>query len=381
MAMAARETAAPRSILVRSVNWLGDAVMTTPALRRLRERFPDARITLLTREKLAGLWRDQPVVDQVMAIGPKESTWTVGRRLQRENFELAIILPNSLRSAFEAWVARIPARIGFGGAWRDWLLTRRVERPSGQVRMIKRTTADVRRRIRGDKPRQTWPLTAHHVHTYLVLVQAAGASAEILPPALVVNRETVREVVDKFGLGGAMPGARPLFGLNPGAEYGPAKRWPAERFIAAAREVQERTECVWLLTGGAGDVPAAQLIEQRLKAAGVPVRNLAGRTSLRELCALLSLCRVYLTNDTGPMHLAAAVGVSVVAPFGSTSPELTGPGLPGDPRHRLLTVNDVGCAPCFRRSCPIDFRCMQRLPVEQITRALLELAAPRRGGG
>ena len=170
----------------------------------------------------------------------------------------------------------------------------------------------------------------------------------------------------------------PVFGLNPGAEYGSAKRWPAEHFVAAAREVQSRTGCLWVLFGGPGDVALAGEIERSLasnasRRKGARVVNLAGRTTLRQLCAALRACRVVLTNDTGPMHLAAAVGTRVVALFGSTSPELTGPGLPGDPRHRLLRT-DVPCRPCFRRECPIDFRCLRGLApaavVEQIQSAL-----------
>ncbi|HLP75863.1 MAG TPA: glycosyltransferase family 9 protein, partial [Candidatus Paceibacterota bacterium] len=167
---------------------------------------------------------------------------------------------------------------------------------------------------------------------------------------------------------------RPVFGLNAGAEYGPAKRWPIAKFIATAREIQRRTNCVWLVFGGAGDTVLAAEIESAFQDQPAAVRNLAGRTSLRELCAALRFCRVVLTNDTGPMHVAAAVGTPVVVPFGSTSPELTGPGFPGAARHVFLR-SVVPCSPCFLRECPVDFRCMEGISVERAVDAVMRLSA------
>jgi heptosyltransferase-2 len=158
-----------------------------------------------------------------------------------------------------------------------------------------------------------------------------------------------------------------LLGLNPGAEYGPAKRWPAASFAAVVREVSRKFgNCAWLAFGGSGDRPVCSEIA---RLADCDVLNLAGQTSLRQLMALLKLCRVLLTNDTGPMHVAAALGTPVVVPFGSTSPELTGPGLPGDARHQLLQ-SAAPCSPCFRRVCPIDFRCMAGISPERVIAAV-----------
>ncbi len=139
--------------------------------------------------------------------------------------------------------------------------------------------------------------------------------------------EEIEAAKKKFGLENI---AQPIFGLNPGAEYGPAKRWPSEKFIAAAKEIQQRTNCVWLFSAAKSDLPIITAQIQSAIGNRQSAINLAGQTSLRELMALLKLCRVLLTNDTGPMHVAAALGTPVVVPFGSTSPELTGPGLPGD---------------------------------------------------
>jgi heptosyltransferase-2 len=209
----------------------------------------------------------------------------------------------------------------------------------------------------------------HQLHEYLHLAAALGANPQPLPPQLVVTPGEIEAAKKKFGLGEIR---RPIFGLNAGAEYGPAKRWPVERFIAAAREIQQRTNCVWLVLGGKGDLAVANQIESGIQNSKFKTINLAGQTSLRELMSLLQLCRVLLTNDTGPMHVAAALGTPVVVPFGSTSPELTGPGLPGDPRHRLLK-SDVPCSPCFLRECPIDFRCMNGISVERVVEAVLQI--------
>lgn len=370
----------PRKILVRGVNWLGDAVMTTPALLQLRKHYPDAKITLLTREKLADLWRGQPVIDTLLTIAADESPWKVGRRVRGEKYELSLVLPNSTRSALEAWWAGIPIRVGYSGRWRGLFLTKPVRHRAERVEMQKRSIGEVQRLIRRGGARQSWPASAHQVYEYLHLVQALGAPAAPIPPALTVRKEAVQAAVRKFGLDGPLPGARPLFALNPGAEYGPAKRWPVERFAAVAVEIYERTRCAWLLTGGKADLGATGQIEAALNSAEAPVINLAGKTSLGELMALLSLCKVVLTNDTGPMHVAAAICVPVVVPIGSTSPELTGPGLPGDSRHRVLTVPDVPCAPCFRRTCPIDFRCMNDLSVQQVRDAVLARVTARQKG-
>jgi heptosyltransferase-2 len=245
--------------------------------------------------------------------------------------------------------------------------------------MHKRTPAEIRElttrphpAIAGASGSTAGNPSAHQLHEYLHLVAALGASAEPMPPCLVVSPGEEEAAIRKFGLLEAVRDAQPILGLNPGAEYGPAKRWPVEKFIAAAREIQQRTHCVWLVFGGQRDRELAARIDSALCTPHSAVHNLAGRTSLRELMSLLKLCRVLLTNDTGPMHVAAALGTPVVVPFGSTSPELTGPGLPGDPAHRLLK-SDAPCAPCFLRECPIDFRCLNGIGVERVVAAVLEL--------
>lgn len=340
--------------------------MALPAIARLRECMPDARFTLITASKLAGLFHQQPGIDKVITFERDQSVLAVARRIRAEQFDLSLILPNSFRSALESWLARVPVRAGYSGNGRAVLLTRAVAKPAVAVHMRKKSDAEVRAVLRThpNRPRETFPTTAHHLHHYLHLVAQLGANPEPMPPRINVSEEERAAVRARFKL----PAGQKFFGLNPGAEYGPAKRWPVEKFIAAAREVSQRKEVRWLIFGGPNDQAAAASISAALPES----INLAGKTSLRELCAAFSLCEAVLTNDTGPMHLAAAVGARVVVPFGSTSPELTGPGLPGSSPH-ALTLGQAPCAPCFRRTCPIDFRCMLSIQPSTVAARLLEL--------
>ena len=361
---------APRRILVRGVNWLGDAVMTAPALIRLREAHPQAFLALLAHEKLADLWRHHPAVHQVLATKAGEGLWAISRRLRGQDFDTALVLPNSPRSALEVWLAGIPRRVGFARPWRSLFLTQAVPPLPGCVRMQKRSRRDIRRRIADGLPPEPYPAGSHQIFHYLHLAGALGASTDPLAPCLFLTPEERGPLgTQLFERAGGRGRSDTLWlGLTPGAEYGGAKRWPAERFIRAANAISDRTGCRWMIFGGAKERPLAEAIRARVPSAA----SLCGQTTLRELMIGLARCRLLLTNDTGPMHLAAAVGTPVVALFGSTSPELTGPGLPGGKEHGLLR-SPVACAPCFLRECPVDFRCMNNLTVEAVVEAVVQL--------
>ena len=375
-------------ILVRGVNWLGDAVMSTPALQRLREAHPDAHITLLTHEKLRDLWAQHPSVNAVETFASNEGVWRIGRRLRDGNFTLALVLPNSPRSAIEPWFAGIPQRVGYAGPWRNWLLTRRIPPPSGTLAMRKRSVGEIKRLIAQPSvaPASNLPPTAHHVHQYLHLAAALGADPAPLPPLLSASSDAVAQFVSRFNLAPSSVSAPTWFGLNPGAEYGPAKRWPDDRFIEAAVQIQRRSHCRWLVFGVRSEKELCDRIAAKIclgaerppgsekDAKDPPALSLAGVTSLGELCAGLKLCRVLLTNDSGPMHVAAAVGTPVVVPFGSTSPELTGPGR--CPATGIMFALRAGapCSPCFLRACPIDFRCMTGITADSVVEAVLRVA-------
>jgi heptosyltransferase-2 len=369
--MSATAILEPRRILIRGTNWLGDAVMTTPMLLRLREKFPRAHIALLTPEKLSELWLNHPAVNEIISFAPGEHFLLVAKKLRAGKFDLALVLPNSPRSAIEVYLAGIPRRVGRAQPWRNFFLTQAVALHANTVKMRKRSEFEIRQLI-SQKPEvgnqnPEIPKSAHQIFEYLDLAAALGANPEPLAPQLVVTPEEMEAAKIKFGLEKI---TQPIFGLNPGAEYGPAKRWPVEKFVAAAKEIQQRTSCVWILFGGKADAPLTAQIVSAIHNSRFTIYALSGKTSLRELVALLKLCRMLLTNDTGPMHVAAALGTPVVVPFGSTSPELTGPISSNKLRHQVLK-SDAPCSPCFLRECPIDFRCMNGISVGRVVEAVV----------
>jgi len=316
----------PFELLIRSSNWLGDAVMGIPAVEACKAGRPDVRITMLTPEKLAPLWRRVSAVDEVIGIKPGESPRQLAQRIGRK-FDAAILFPNSLRSALEARALGIDRIVGYPGHWR--------------------------RRLLHQCPRFSPASGGHQADRFLRLVEYCGAP---VPPAGA-----------SFPRRASVPsGWPPRIGVCPGAEYGPAKRWPAERFSAAMQELQRTTPCEWIIFGVGGDAPAAREIENRC---GFPVHNVAGKTTLDGLMDELSACDALLTNDTGTMHLAAFLGVPTVAIFGSTEPALTAP--LGD-FHRVLR-HKVECSPCFKRECPIDFRCMTSIEPAEAAASLREV--------
>lgn len=320
----------PFRLLVRSSNWLGDAVMSIPAVEQCKRARPDLHLTVLSPAKLAPLWRRVAAVDDVLEIAPGESPLHL-RRHRARGFDAALLLPNSLRSALEAKALGIPRLVGYRGHQRAWLL--------GQI------------------PRFTPESGGHHANRYMRLATFCGAPEPEHGPTF--PRTATRE----------RRGARqPRIGVCPGAEYGPAKRWPPERFAAAMAEFQAHTPASWVLFGVAGDAPAGEAIA---RACAFPVENRIGRTSLDELMDELAACDALLTNDTGTMHLAAFLGVPTVAIFGSTDPDQTSP--LGD-FHEVLR-QPVDCSPCFLRECPIDFRCMTRIEPSAAAAALQRVLA------
>ena len=317
----------PFRLLVRSSNWLGDAVMSIPAVEACKLGRPDLHITVLAPAKLAALWRRVPAVDEVIAIEAGESPLALGRRV-KEEFDAAILFPNSLRSALEARALGVRHVIGYPGHQRRWLL----------------------RRIPPFAPESG----GHHADRFLKLAAFCGAP---------VGKDGA-----SFTRAARKSGAIPRIGVCPGAEYGPAKRWPAERFAAAMSEFQAKQPAEWILFGVAGDAPAGEAIANNCPFA---VIDRIGRTSLDQLMDELAGCDALLTNDTGTMHLAAFLGVPTVAIFGSTEPALTSP--LGD-FHQVLR-HKVDCSPCFLRECPIDFRCMTRIEPAEAAGALREVLA------
>src|SRR6266404_5287685 len=256
-------------MLIRGVNWLGDAVMSTPALQRLRERFPNAHIALLIQEKLAGLWEHQPSINTVIPFSPGDSIFSISRRLRHEKCDTALVLPNSPRSAFEVWLAGIPRRVGHSRLWRNCFLTQVVPGRPGHISMKKRPAREVKELIAACgkiTPSQPIPTSAHQIHDFLHLAAALGSNPLPLKPFLHVTDAEMAGTAKRFQLAPDKASRTyPLFGLNAGAEYGPAKRWPRERFVAAAVEVQKRIKCRWVVCGGKGDLELAADIASSLE--------------------------------------------------------------------------------------------------------------------
>jgi len=362
------------TILICGANRLGEAVMSTPALLRLRAARPAARIVLLTAEPLRDLWNEHPALDDVMTFAGRESVFSVARRLRALRADAALILPGSTRAIPKVWLAKIPRRIGYPQPWCSWMLTEKVPPPSGEAAPNPRSAYEVRLLIETgiEITRPPLPAGAHNIFRHLELTSVLGASKEACAPQIAVAKATASAVRARFGTTAKAGRTRPLIGMNPGAEHRPARCWPAERFVEAATAFQQQRPSDWWIFGGSADRELATGIAVGLRerlGAAANVENLAGATSLAELCAALQTVDVLLTNDTGPMHVAAAVGTPVVGLFGSTSPDLTAPGLPGDPRHQLVREAPA-CAPCFQPECPVDFRCMNGLSVERVVTAL-----------
>ncbi len=349
------ETLKPFRILVRSTNWLGDAVLTIPALQAIARGRPDAQVTVLAPEKIAGLFADVPGVAAVLPIPAGAGVFGVASIIRRAGpFDAAVILPNSVRSALEAWLAGVPRRVGYAGHRRRWLLNQMIPEPVDLYRKELESGEKVVRRLAPDKP--------HQALRYAHLGKEIGA-----------------EAVAAFGEpppGGpaALParGAFLRIGLCPGAEYGPTKRWFPERFAEAAKLVSGERPVDWVLFGVEKDRALGETIAAAL---GDRCENRIGKTNLSELMTELRACHALLTNDTGTMHLAAYLGVPVAAVFGSTDPGLTGPLAPPE-RVRILR-HQVECSPCFLQQCPLDLRCMKAVSAEEAAAAVLALVGER----
>jgi heptosyltransferase II len=331
-------------ILVRATNWVGDAVMSLPALRALRQRFPNAEVSILAKPWVADLYGREPLCDRMIPYTPRNwrEKWRAGRDLAAERFDCAILLQNAFEAAAVAFVARIPERIGYARDGRSPLLTRAVAVPRP-----------------GEIPR-------HERFYYLELLRRAEI-IDVLPDNDCIRLDgagAAREVgVARFralGMGDT------VIGMSPGAAYGNAKRWLPERFAEAANRVARELGASVAIFGSKDE---RELCGKIAAAISPPVKNLAGETSLSEFIDLAAACRVYLSNDSGGMHIASALGVPTVAIFGATDDTTTGP---TGPLARVVR-EPVECSPCLKRECPIDHRCMTRVSADRVALVALDL--------
>jgi heptosyltransferase II len=339
----------PRAkVLVRAPNWLGDAVMSLPALRAVRARFPGALIAVAARPSVAGFYARETAADRVITC-PAARGWRArsdfAAALRPERFDTAVLFPNSFDAALTVWLARVPERIGYARDGRSLLLTRAVPAPET-----------------GETPR-------HERFYYLELLRRAGL-IDRYPPADAIRlagipqaRATGLRHVESLGL------EPPVIGISPGAAYGTAKRWLPERFAEAAVAVARTHHASVLVFGSPGEKPLCAAVAEQVRKAGVEARNAAGATTLAEFIDLAASCRLFLTTDSGAMHVASAAGVPTVTVFGATDETGTGP------TGALARVvrEHAECAPCLLRECPIDHRCMTRVTAERVADVALEV--------
>jgi len=315
----------PFKLIVRSPNWLGDACMAFPAVRALKQGRPDLHLSVLTPGKLGDLWRSLPEIDDVIEKKGKEGTGAVARRVKKRGpFDAAILFTNSTRSTLEFWRAGIPRIVGYRGSIRSKLLNQIIP-----------------------EPQESGP-PEHHARRYLRIASYCGAKVDettMLAPPQPLDSTTSA-----------------ILGICAGAEYGQAKRWPAERYAEVASRLSARwPQIEWHLFGAPGEKQLGEQLSSLMPQARH--RNLIGATTLTELIAHLRACRLLVTNDTGTMHLAAALGVPTVSIFGSTEPVLTGP----LGSHNRIVRHHVPCSPCFKRECPFgDYACMSGVTVDWV---------------
>lgn len=331
-----------RRILVRGVNWIGDSVMTLPALKALRKALSQSHISLLIKPWVEGIFENNPHIDETLPYtemhGGLIGKLRLSRALRKEHMSCAILFQNAFDAALITFLAGIKRRIGYNRDGRGVLLTEAIPLP---------------------------PEKTHHVHYYLNLVRKSGIQAEYSYPYIFLSLEERLQARSRLsGL------KRPILGINPGATYGSAKRWFPERFAEVATWFMADTGGSVVLFGGNREVDIADDIYKTI----IPefrkpdsLCNLAGQTQLRVLISLISECDAFLTNDSGPLHIAYAVRTPVVAIFGSTDPQLTGPPPGAESESAVVVAPDTPCSPCFERVCKKNtMECMYAVTSDEV---------------
>jgi heptosyltransferase-2 len=335
---------------VRGVNWVGDTILTYPTVQILKTIFPHSHLAIQVPEHLSDLWKTFPYVDEIISFrrgGSFKSIWEdlkLGSSLKEKRFDLAVILPRSFRSALQVYLARIPIRIGYRDEGRSLFLTHGIPR-----------TKDI--------------LRVHRIHYYQKLTEVIGDIEGAPSPQIFLRDEDRRWAEGTLKNLGLLDG-RLLVGMNPGATYGLAKCWYPDRFGELGKRIIRNWKATVLLFGKAEEGSIAKKILKHLEGSGI---DFTGKTRLLQLSALLERCQLLVTNDTGTMHMATAIGTPVVALFGSTDPITTSPWGDG----HVVINKFVSCSPCMKRICPIDHRCMELITVDEVEEAVnLKLGDP-----
>ena len=333
-------------ILIRATNWVGDAIMALPALRAVRKRFPEAEIAIVGRPYVADIYRDQEICNQLIPYDPKglhagfSGRERLAAELRAQKFDVALLLQNAFDAAWLAWRANIPERIGYARDVRSFLLTKAVPLPR-----------------HGETP-------AHEKFYYLELLRRAGWLDSVQDETFIglsvpeEKRRSADELLCKFGV---RQGALRI-AIGAGASYGSAKCWPPPRFAEVANRLQSEADADVILFGIAAEANVSTAISGELRR---PPINLTGKTAIADLPALLSQCHLFIGNDSGAMHVAAAVGLPIVAVFGPTDPNGTAPVT----TRCSIVQQKPYCSPCFLRCCPTDHRCMTAITAGMVAAA------------
>ena len=323
-------------ILIRGTNWIGDAILTLPAVAAIRATYPQAHIAVLVKPWVADVYRLFSAVDEVIIYENKFDTPTgvfrLARMLKGKKFDAAILLQNAIEAAIIVLAAGIPMRAGYDSDARGILLTHRVHR-----------TEEIRK--------------VHQIDYYLEMVKALGCVSVDREMHLEskINPLDAQDILRKF-----IPETKKIIiGIAPGATYGPAKKWFPDRFAAVADKLNEYFSSQGILLGGKADCEVAQEVQ---KLARTKLINLAGKTTLREAIYLISQCRLFISNDSGLMHIAGALNIPTIAIFGSTNPATTAP----VGNKSVVICKEVSCSPCLKEKCPTDFCCMKLISVEDV---------------
>lgn len=344
-----------RTLLVRGTNWLGDTVMNLPAIRELRRHHPTARLVMVVRPTLRDFFRWIPEVDEVIPyqVNAGSARWKevrrMGRELRHRRPDAFLCLQNAFEAALLARLSGARERIGFALDGRKWLLTKHFRVPLELNRY-------------------------HQLYYYLYLLQQAGLSTvdylhdpDFRPDVTIRRDPAMRILAQEWFERLHIPAEEPVIGFHTGAFYGTAKHWLPERYAELIRRLREAYHPHILLFGAPGERDAATTLLGDMR--DERVHNLCGETAVDELVALMAHCHLFISNDSGPMHVAAALQVPQIAIFGSTDPVATGP----FSKHAVIVKKPVECSPCFQRQCPIDLRCFKAITVDEIFRLIQDI--------
>lgn len=335
-----------KQILIRSTNWVGDAIITTPAIRAVRKNFPEAKISLLAKPWVAPIFYNNPYIDNILLydVSGKHKGLSgilrLSKELRKQKFDLAILLQNAFEAVLIAFLAGIPNRLGYNTDARSLLLTHCIRLKPALKRV-------------------------HQINYYWGILEGASLKTDGRQLILVVTdeeRKHAEEILAKHGI----TGKDRLIGINPGAVFGSAKRWFPERYAALSVKLQEYSGAKIAIFGGPGEKALGQYISELMVNRCV---NFCGKTSLREAVALIERCQLFITNDSGLMHVAAALDTPQIAIFGSTDYVTT---MPSSPKSQIIRAS-VPCSPCLKADCPIDHRCMENITVDMVYAAAVKL--------